>query len=89
MKLVDPLHHDLEVAQVAEAAKQGAAGFFHGFPLGVWVEGVQAVGHRTTATQGDAQIVHGICREVSGDAVAFFEHAQHPIAQAGGLFLPS
>ena len=85
VEFFDPLHHDLHVAQGAEALEEALAGFLHGFPVAVRVEGDHAVGDRSAAAQGDAEVVHGIGAEVGRDVLAFFEYAGHRVAESGGF----
>ena len=40
-----------------------------------------------TSPQGDAQVVNGIGLEAGGSVVALLQHALHPVAQAGGLWI--
>lgn len=83
MEFRDPLHHDLGVAQIAQALEQALARFFHRPPVGIGIHGHQAVSHRAAAAQCDPQIMHGISTEIGRNAIALMEHAQHPVAQTG------
>jgi len=40
IELLHPLHHDLHVAQGAEALKQAPAGLLHRLPVGIGIEGI-------------------------------------------------
>src|SRR6266851_4342284 len=85
MELVDPLHHDLDVAQVAETLEKTLPCFLHPLPVGIGVDGHQAVRHGTATAQGHAQVMHRIGAEAGSHVVALFEHPLHPVAQTARL----
>ena len=86
LQFFDPFLHYLDIAQVTQALEKSFAGFLHGLPVGVGIEGHQSVGKRAAAAQRDTQIVHSIGVEIGGDVLTFFERSKHPVAEAGGLF---
>src|SRR5258708_10728804 len=85
MELVDPLHHDLDVAQLSETLEETLPCFLHLLPVGVGIDGHQAVRHGTAAAQGHAQIMHRIGAEAGSHVIALLQHALHPVAQTARL----
>src|SRR5581483_10589005 len=77
-QLGDPLHHDLNVPEFAQTAKEAAASLLHLFPAFVGIEGHKSVRHRTAATECDAQVVDRIGGEAFRSAVTLFQNALHP-----------
>ena len=86
VQVVDPLLHHVHVAQFAQAAEEAFAGFLHVLPVGIGIDGSNAVSHGTTASEGHPQVVHGVGCEAKAGAVAFFEDALHPESEARFLF---
>ena len=85
MQFLNPLHHDLHVAQRAQALEQALARLLHLFPVAIGIHRHHAVGHGTASAQRNPQIVHRIGAEVGGHVLTLFQHAQHPVAQSRGF----
>src|SRR5579864_1710724 len=85
MQPLDPLHHDLHIAKIAQALEKSLARFLHGLPVRIGIDGPQPVGHGAATPERDPEIVYRIGAEVSGHMVALLEHALHPVAEAGEL----
>ena len=86
VQAVDPLLHDMHVAQFAQAAEEALPCFLHVLPGGIRIDGSDAVRHGTTAAKRHTQVVHRIGCEGEAGAIAFFEDALHPESEAGFLF---
>src|SRR5712691_4291113 len=80
-----PLDHDLRIAQLAETAKELAAGLLYRAPVGNGDDFGDDAGHGAAATQGYAQVVDGVGGEIRADAVGLFRGAVHPVEQAGAV----
>jgi hypothetical protein len=72
----------VDIAQFSQAAEEALPSFLHLFPGGMRVNGRDAIGHRSTAAQGYAQIVYRIGLEGDAGAVTLFKDALHPESQA-------
>src|SRR5208337_144024 len=73
MKFLDPLHHYVDIAQGAEPLKEATASLFHGLPVGIGIEGPQAIGQGATAAQSDAEVVDRVGTEIGGDVIALLK----------------
>ena len=84
-EFLNPLHHDLNVAQFAETAEQIPAGFLHLLPGGIGVDGHQAVGHGTATAQCDTKVMDRVGSEFRTGAFALLRNALHPLSKALNL----
>src|SRR2546427_3572292 len=80
-----PLDHDLRIAQLAETAKELAAGLLYRAPVGNGDDFGKDAGHGAAAAQGHAEVVDGVSGEIRADPVGFFCGAVHPVEQAGAV----
>ncbi len=89
LQVLDPLHHDLDVAQRSESLEERLARLLHRLPVWIGIHRHHPVCHRAAASQRDPQIMHRIGAEVGGHVAALLQHAEHPVAQPsrfGGRF---
>ena len=82
-----PFHHDLGVAQFAQATEERLAQLLHLLPFGIGINRAKAIRHGTAAPNSHAKIVHWISSEVMAGLVAFFQRTLRPVEKPGLLFL--
>ena len=85
IELLDPLHHDLYIAQRAQPLEQPFAGLLHRLPLTIRIHRHHPIGHGPAAPQRNPQIVNRISAEIGSDMLPLFQHARHPVAQSRGF----
>ena len=78
---LNPMLHDLHIAQAAKSPKRLLRSFFHFFPGRIGIHGHQPVRERSAAPEGHSQVMHGICLKPGGCALAFSKYSLHPCSQ--------
>ena len=84
---MDPLLHYVHVTQLSQLAKETLAFFLHVLPGRIGINGADAVGDGTAATQCHAKVVYRVGGESRPGAIALFDNTLHPEGEAGFLLL--
>ena len=80
-EILDPVLHDLGVAESTEAAKEFAGEAAEFVPSGIGIDFLKHSGDRAAAANGDAEVVDRVRRGISADGFEFFEDALHGFAE--------
>src|SRR5712692_1160593 len=80
-----PLDHDLRIAQLAQTAKEFAAGLLYRAPVRNGDDFGKDAGHGAATAQGYAEVVNRVGGEIGADAVGFLDDTVHPVEQAGAV----
>ena len=80
-EMLDPVVHDLRVAQDAEAAEEFAWDTAHFGPSRIGVDFLEDGADGAAAADGDAEVVDGIGCGIFADGFELFEDALHGFAE--------
>jgi hypothetical protein len=80
-ELLDPIVHDLRIAQDTETTEELAGDAAHFGPSGIGVDFLKNGADGAAAANGDAEIVNRVGRGVFADGFQLFEDALHGFAE--------
>ena len=79
--MLDPVVHDLCVAEGAEAAEEFARDAAHFRPGGVGIDFLKDGADGTATADGDAEVVNGVGRGIFADGLELLDDALHGFAE--------
>src|SRR5260221_1171270 len=78
MKLFQPFHHYLAVAQLAERPEELASAVAHLLPIGVRVDFLNSGSDGAAAAQSDTNVVDRVSGGIRTELGEFFQRSLHP-----------